>query len=151
MLPIKRSRGFYKRKMTVSSYGKGAITPSISRPRSPVFPTDSSGPFLAMLTSQRTAVITEPVFENRFMHVDELKRMGADIKIEGRSAIVQGIDDMYAATVVASDLRAGAALILAALIANGTSEIREIHHIERGYDNLDGKLRGLGAEINKVE
>jgi UDP-N-acetylglucosamine 1-carboxyvinyltransferase len=85
------------------------------------------------------------------MHVDELKRMGADIKIEGRSAIVQGIDDMYAATVVASDLRAGAALILAALIANGTSEIREIHHIERGYDNLDGKLRGLGAEINKVE
>ncbi|NLL53051.1 MAG: UDP-N-acetylglucosamine 1-carboxyvinyltransferase [Peptococcaceae bacterium] len=118
----------------------------------PGFPTDLQAPALAMLTKANgTAVVTETVFENRFMHVDELKRMGANIKIEGRSAIVQGIDNMYAATVVASDLRAGAALILAALIANGTSEIREIHHIERGYDNLDGKLRGLGAEINKVD
>jgi len=118
----------------------------------PGFPTDLQAPILAMLTKAKgTAVITETVFENRFMHVDELKRMGADIKIEGRSAIVQGIEDMYAATVVASDLRAGAALILAALMANGTSEIREIHHIERGYENLDGKLRALGADIIKVE
>jgi len=118
----------------------------------PGFPTDLQAPALAMLTKAKgTAVITETVFENRFMHVDELKRMGADIKIEGRSAIVQGIENMYAATVVASDLRAGAALILAALIANGTSEIREIYHIERGYDNLDVKLRGLGAEIFKIE
>lgn len=118
----------------------------------PGFPTDLQAPALAMLTKANgTAVVTETVFENRFMHVDELKRMGANIKIEGRSAIVQGIDNLHAATVVASDLRAGAALILAALIANGTSEIREIHHIERGYDNLDGKLRGLGAEINIVD
>ncbi|RNC28872.1 MAG: UDP-N-acetylglucosamine 1-carboxyvinyltransferase 1 [Candidatus Dichloromethanomonas elyunquensis] len=118
----------------------------------PGFPTDLQAPILAMLTRAKgTAVITETVFENRFMHVDELKRMGADIKIEGRSAIVQGIENMHAATVVASDLRAGASLILAALTANGTSEIREIHHIERGYENLDQKLRGLGAEITKVE
>jgi len=118
----------------------------------PGFPTDLQAPALAMMTKAKgTSVITETVFENRFMHVDELKRMGANIKIEGRSAIVQGIDNMYAATVVASDLRAGAALILAALIANGTSEVRDIHHIERGYENIDVKLRGLGAEISKVE
>jgi len=118
----------------------------------PGFPTDLQAPILAMLTrSKGTAVITETVFENRFMHVDELKRMGADIKIEGRSAIVQGIENMNAATVVASDLRAGAALILASLTANGTSEIREIHHIERGYENIEQKLRGLGANITKVE
>ena len=118
----------------------------------PGFPTDLQAPMLAMLTRAKgTSVITETVFENRFMHVDELKRMGADIKIEGRSAIVQGIDSMYAATVAASDLRAGAALILAALTAKGTSEIREIHHIERGYENIDLKLKGLGAMIEKVE
>jgi len=118
----------------------------------PGFPTDLQAPALAMMTKAKgTSLITETVFENRFMHVDELKRMGANIKIEGRSAIVQGIDNMYAATVVASDLRAGAALILAALIANGTSEVRDIHHIERGYENIDVKLRGLGAEISKVE
>lgn len=118
----------------------------------PGFPTDLQAPMLALLTrAQGTAVITETVFENRFMHIDELKRMGADIKIEGRSAIVQGIENINAATVVASDLRAGAALILAALTANGTSEIREIHHIERGYENIEIKLRGLGAEIAKSE
>lgn len=118
----------------------------------PGFSTDLQAPFLAMLTRAKgTAMITETIFENRFMHVEELKRMGADIKIEGRSAIVQGIENIYPATVVASDLRAGAGLILAALTAHGTSEIRGIHHIERGYENIDSKLRGLGADIIKVE
>jgi len=118
----------------------------------PGFPTDLQAPILAMMTlAKGTSVITETVFENRFMHVDELKRMGANIKIEGRSAIVQGVESLNAATVAATDLRAGAALVLAALTANGTSEIREVYHIERGYENLEGKLRGLGAEINKVE
>lgn len=118
----------------------------------PGFPTDLQAPILSMLTRAKgTAVITETVFENRFMHVDELKRMGADIKIEGRSAIVQGTENLHAATLVASDLRAGAALILAALTAQGTSEIRDIYHIERGYENLDQKLRGLGAEILRKE
>jgi len=118
----------------------------------PGFPTDLQAPILAMMTlAKGTAVITETVFENRFMHVDELKRMGANIKIEGRSAIVQGVECLHAATVAATDLRAGAALVLAALTANGTSEIREVYHIERGYENLDLKLRGLGAEIYKVD
>lgn len=118
----------------------------------PGFPTDLQAPIMAMLTRAKgSAVITETVFENRFMHVDELKRMGADIKIEGRSAIVQGIANLHAATVVASDLRAGAALILASLTANGTSEIRDIQHIDRGYENIDTKLRGIGAEIIRAE
>lgn len=118
----------------------------------PGFPTDLQAPILAMLTKAKgTAVVTETVFENRFMHVDELKRMGADIKIEGRSAIIQGIENLNAATVVASDLRAGAALILAALTANGTSEIRDIYHIDRGYENIEQKLKGIKAEIERVE
>lgn len=118
----------------------------------PGFPTDLQAPMLALLTRAKgTAVVTETVFENRFMHVDELKRMGADIKIEGRSAIVQGIEHLHNATVMASDLRAGAALILAALTANGTSEIREIHHIERGYERIDLKLAAIGGNIIRVD
>ncbi|UWG97180.1 UDP-N-acetylglucosamine 1-carboxyvinyltransferase [Dehalobacter sp. DCM] len=114
----------------------------------PGFSTDLQAPMLAMLTrAQGTSMVTETVFENRFMHVDELKRMGADIRIEGRSAIVHGVEELHPATVNASDLRAGAGLVLAALTANGTSEVREIHHIERGYENLDAKLRGIGADI----
>lgn len=118
----------------------------------PGFSTDLQAPMLAMLTrAQGASMVTETVFENRFMHVDELKRMGADIRIEGRSAIVHGVEALHPATVSASDLRAGAGLVLAALTANGTSEIREIHHIERGYENLDAKLRGIGADIYKED
>ncbi len=114
----------------------------------PGFPTDLQAPFMAFLTrANGTGLITETVFENRFMHVDELKRMGADIKIEGRSAIVQGIQRLNAAPVTATDLRAGAALILAALTAEGTTGIRGIHHIDRGYENVEGKLSRLGANI----
>jgi len=118
----------------------------------PGFPTDLQAPFLAFLTrASGTGLITETVFENRFMHVDELKRMGADIKIEGRSAIVQGIQRLNAAPVTATDLRAGAALILAALTADGTTDIREIHHIDRGYEKVEEKLSGLGANIIREE
>ncbi|HBP64296.1 MAG TPA: UDP-N-acetylglucosamine 1-carboxyvinyltransferase, partial [Desulfosporosinus sp.] len=118
----------------------------------PGFPTDLQAPFLAFLTrSSGTGLITETVFENRFMHVDELKRMGADIKIEGRSAIVQGIQRLNAAPVTATDLRAGAALILAALTAEGTSDIRGIQHIDRGYEKVEEKLSGLGANIVREE
>lgn len=114
----------------------------------PGFPTDLQAPFLALLTKAHgTAMVTETVFENRFMHVDELKRMGADIKIEGRSAIVQGVPSLTAAPVTATDLRAGAALILAALTAEGTTEIRGVHHIQRGYERIDEKLARLGARI----
>jgi len=114
----------------------------------PGFPTDLQAPFMAFLTrANGTGLFTETVFENRFMHVDELKRMGADIKIEGRSAIVHGIQRLNAAPVTATDLRAGAALILAALTAEGTTGIRGIHHIDRGYERVEEKLSRLGANI----
>lgn len=118
----------------------------------PGFPTDLQAPFMAFLTRARgTGLITETVFENRFMHVDELKRMGADIKIEGRSAIIHGVQRLNAAPVTATDLRAGAALILAALTAEGTTVIRETHHIDRGYEKVEEKLSRLGARIIREE
>ncbi|MBU2698939.1 UDP-N-acetylglucosamine 1-carboxyvinyltransferase [Sporomusaceae bacterium BoRhaA] len=118
----------------------------------PGFPTDMQAQLMALMTvAKGTSVITETVFENRFMHVDELKRMGANIKIEGRSAIVEGVTGLTGCQVKATDLRAGAALVLAALVAEGTTEIGYIHHIDRGYDDIVNKLRGLGANICRVE
>lgn len=118
----------------------------------PGFPTDMQAQCMALLTvSEGTSVIIESVFENRFMHVSELNRMGANIKIEGHSAVVQGVKGLQGAQVKATDLRAGAALILAGLIAEGTTEIDEIYHILRGYVNIDGKLRSLGGKIKTVE
>ena len=118
----------------------------------PGFPTDVQAQFMAMLTiANGTAVVIETVFENRFMHVAEFNRMGADIKIEGRSAIVNGVDKLYGAKVNATDLRAGAALILCGLIAEGETQIGEIYHIQRGYVDIDKKIRALGGNIEIVE
>ncbi|MCL1884184.1 MAG: UDP-N-acetylglucosamine 1-carboxyvinyltransferase [Defluviitaleaceae bacterium] len=118
----------------------------------PGFPTDMQAQFMSLMsTATGTSVITETVFENRFMQVGELKRMGADIKIESRSAIIEGVPQLTGAQVCASDLRAGAALVLAALRAEGTTEISGIHHIDRGYDRLDAHLNKLGADIKRVE
>ncbi len=117
----------------------------------PGFPTDMQSQFMALATvSQGTSVITETVFENRFMHVDELKRMGANIKIEGRSAVVEGVAGLTGCQVKATDLRAGAALVIAGLIADGTTEIGCIHHIDRGYDKIVQKLQDLGADIERI-
>jgi len=117
----------------------------------PGFPTDMQAPFVSLLAlCEGTSVVTETVFENRFMHVGELKRMGADIKIEGRSAIVEGTETLQGTQVRATDLRAGAALVLSALVAAGTSEITDIHHLDRGYCLLDEKLRALGARITRM-
>ena len=117
----------------------------------PGFPTDMQAQFVALLaTTKGTNVVTETVFENRFMHVAELSRMGADIKIDSRTAIIEGVDKLTGTKVKATDLRAGAALILAALAASGTTEIQDIHHIERGYHNLDKKLKALGANIHRL-
>ncbi|MFA6807436.1 MAG: UDP-N-acetylglucosamine 1-carboxyvinyltransferase [Eubacteriales bacterium] len=117
----------------------------------PGFPTDLQAPFVALLSKAKgTAMVTENIFENRFMHVEELKRMGANIKIEGRSAIIKGEENLNAATVAASDLRAGASLILAGLIANGTTEIRNIYHIDRGYEKIVEKLNAIGADIVRI-
>ena len=117
----------------------------------PGFPTDMQSQFMALMTvANGTSVVTETVFENRFMHVDELKRMGASIKIEGRSAIVEGVPNLTGCPVKATDLRAGAALVLAGLVAEGNTEISCIHHIDRGYEDIVGKLTSLGAEIVRV-
>ena len=117
----------------------------------PGFPTDMQAQFMALSTiCEGTSVVTETVFENRFMHVDEFKRMGAHIRIEGRSAIVEGVDKLKGCPVNATDLRAGAALVLAGLVASGETEVGYLHHIDRGYDNLVLKLQRLGADIVRV-
>lgn len=117
----------------------------------PGFPTDMQAQFMALTTiCQGTSVVTETVFENRFMHVDEFKRMGAKIRIEGRSAIVEGVPRLKGASVNATDLRAGAALVLAGLVAEGETEVGYLYHIDRGYDNLVLKLQRLGADIVRV-
>jgi len=118
----------------------------------PGFPTDMQSQFMALMSiAEGTSVIIETVFENRFMHVDELKRMGADIKIDGRSAIIQGTKNMMGAPVKATDLRAGAALILAGLVSEGVTEISDVYHIDRGYTDIEQKLANLGAKIYRKE
>ena len=118
----------------------------------PGFPTDMQAQFMSLLAvAKGTSVITETVFENRFLHAGELQRMGADIKIDSRSAVIEGVEGLTGAKVRATDLRAGAALILSALAAKGDTEISDIYHIERGYCGIDEKLRRLGASIYKKE
>ena len=118
----------------------------------PGFPTDMQAQFMAMMAvSEGTGMVTETVFENRFMHVDELKRMGANIKIDGRTSVVEGVDSLTGCQVKATDLRAGAAMVLAGLVADGETQVGYIHHIDRGYDNLVQKLVGLGADICRTE
>jgi UDP-N-acetylglucosamine 1-carboxyvinyltransferase len=116
----------------------------------PGFPTDLQPPIMALLASaDGTSIITENVFESRFMFVDELNRMGADIRTEGHHAVVRGVDRLQAAPVRALDLRAGAALVLAALGADGVTEIADIGHVDRGYEDIDAKLTALGAEVTR--
>lgn len=118
----------------------------------PGFPTDVQAPFMALLTlSEGDSVITETVFENRLGHVPELNRMGADIRVKGNQAIVRGVPYLSGAPVVATDLRASAALVLAALAAEGKTTIQGLHHLDRGYENLEEKLRQLGARLQRVE
>jgi len=95
------------------------------------------------------SVLIETIFENRFMHVPELQRMGADIQVEGRTVIVRGPSKLTGAQVMATDLRASASLVLAGLIAEGRTEVRRIYHLDRGYDRLDKKLRALGADVRR--
>lgn len=117
----------------------------------PGFPTDMQAQFMALTTiCEGTSVVTETVFENRFMHVDEFRRMGAKIRIEGRSAIVEGVPSLKGADVNATDLRCGAALVLAGLVADGQTTIGHLYHIDRGYDNLVDKLQRLGADVVRI-
>ena len=118
----------------------------------PGFPTDLQGQMMALLAiGDGISVITEKIFPDRFMHVAELNRMGADIRKEGPSAIVVGVDSLSGAPVMASDLRASAALLLAALVAKGKTEINRVYHIDRGYERIDKKLARLGARIKRIE
>lgn len=117
----------------------------------PGFPTDMQAQFMAFTTiAKGTSTVMETVFENRFMHVDELKKMGAQIRIEERRAIVDGVPKLKGTEVRATDLRAGAALVCAGLAAEGVTKVTQLSHIDRGYDNLVGKLKGLGADIVRV-
>ncbi len=125
---------------------------SIKTQPHPGFPTDMQPQMAAVLTcASGASMVTESIFDNRFRYVDELRRMGANISVEGRVAVIEGVDHLKGAPVKATDLRAGAALIVAALGAEGTSEIYDIFHVERGYENMEIKLRGIGADICKVD
>jgi UDP-N-acetylglucosamine 1-carboxyvinyltransferase len=118
----------------------------------PGFPTDLQAPMMAMLTGARgTSVVTENIFENRFMHVAELRRMGANIHLDDRVAVIEGVRALSGAHVIATDLRAGAALVVAAAVAEGVSVIDGVRHIDRGYECLEDKLRGIGANIRRTE
>ena len=117
----------------------------------PAFPTDMQAQFTALNSvAEGVGLVTETVFENRFMHVQELQRLGADIRVEGNTAIVRGIRRMTAAPLMATDLRASASLVLAGLVADGETHIDRIYHIDRGYENIEEKLVGLGARIRRL-
>jgi len=116
------------------------------------FPTDAQAQMMALMAlTPGLSIITERIFESRFMHVSELARLGADIEIEGPSAIVKGGKPLSGAPVMASDLRASAALVIAGLAARGTTQVNRVYHIDRGYENIDGKLKKLGARIERIE
>ena len=117
----------------------------------PGFPTDMQAQFTALNTiAEGTGVITETIFENRFMHVQELQRLGADIRVKGNSAIVSGVSRLNGAPIMATDLRASASLVLAGLVANGTTTVDRVYHIDRGYENIEEKLSALGARIKRI-
>ena len=138
---------------TILVDGTGVKTPvDIKTLPYPGFPTDMQAQMMTLLSvTKGSSIITETVFENRFMHVAELVRMGANIKIDGRTAIIEGVGTLTGCDVKATDLRAGAAMILAGLVAQGRTEISELYHIDRGYVNIEEKFRGLGANIYRVE
>jgi UDP-N-acetylglucosamine 1-carboxyvinyltransferase len=118
----------------------------------PAFPTDMQAQFIAVnVIASGTAIVTETIFENRFMHVQELVRLGAKIDIEGNTAIVHGVDHLTGASVMATDLRASACLVIAGLVAKGETIIDRIYHLDRGYDHIEAKLTSLGADIERVE
>ena len=136
----------------VESKGYEALLPTeIKTMPHPGFPTDLQAPFTSVLSlAKGNSLVCETVFENRFMHIPELMKMGADIKIASRTALIEGVSSLSGARVLATDLRAGAALVIAGLCARGVTEVSNVYHIDRGYFKLEEKLRGLGADIKRV-
>jgi UDP-N-acetylglucosamine 1-carboxyvinyltransferase len=117
----------------------------------PGFPTDMQAQFMALnVISEGTSTVTETIFENRFMHVDEMLRLGARIQTDGKVAVIEGVTQLSGATVMATDLRASASLVIAGLVADGETLVDRIYHLDRGYDRMEAKLRGLGADIERV-
>jgi UDP-N-acetylglucosamine 1-carboxyvinyltransferase len=117
----------------------------------PGFPTDMQAQFMALnCVAKGPSMVTETIFENRFMHVNELVRLGANIHIDGRAAMIDGVQQLSGATVMATDLRASASLVIAALVAEGETLVDRIYHLDRGYDQMEEKLRGMGADIERV-
>jgi UDP-N-acetylglucosamine 1-carboxyvinyltransferase len=117
----------------------------------PAFPTDMQAQFVALnCIASGTGVVNETIFENRFMHVQELRRLGADIEVEGNTAVVKGVAHLDGATVMATDLRASASLVIAGLVARGTTIVDRIYHLDRGYEAIEEKLSKLGARIRRV-
>jgi UDP-N-acetylglucosamine 1-carboxyvinyltransferase len=118
----------------------------------PGFPTDMQAQFMALnAISHGTSKVTETIFENRFMHVNEMVRLGAKIQIDGKSALMEGVEKLSGATVMATDLRASASLVIAGLVAEGETVVERIYHLDRGYDQMESKLRGIGADIQRVK
>ena len=130
----------------------GGIRPlSISTAPFPAFPTDMQAQFMAMLSlAGGTSLLTETIFENRYMHVPELSRMGADIEVRGRSAVVRGVEGLIGAPVMATDLRASMSLVLAGLAAEGETQVNRVYHLDRGYERLEEKLQAVGADIERA-
>ena len=117
----------------------------------PKLPTDMQAQFVALNSiAQGSATVTETVFENRFMHVPELRRMGADIRLDGNTAYIKGVPHLTAAPVMATDLRASASLVLAGLVAHGQTVVDRVYHLDRGYECIEEKLQQLGANINRI-
>jgi UDP-N-acetylglucosamine 1-carboxyvinyltransferase len=118
----------------------------------PLFPTDMQAQFMAVnCIAEGSARVIETIFENRFMHVDELLRLGANIEVDGHTALVHGVQQLSGATVMATDLRASASLVIAALVADGDTVVDRIYHLDRGYDRMEDKLRRVGADIERVK
>ena len=135
----------------VDMRGKRAQAVDVRTAPYPAFPTDMQAQFAALNTvANGVSTITETVFENRFMHMLEMRRMGAEIRLEGNTAIIRGVQKLTAAPVMATDLRASASLVLAGLVAEGTTQIERIYHIDRGYECIEEKLQQLGARIKRI-
>jgi UDP-N-acetylglucosamine 1-carboxyvinyltransferase len=135
----------------IIAHGKGIHPVEVDTRPYPFFPTDLQAQLMALLSlSGGISIITEKIFPDRFMHAAELCRMGADIKVDGATAVIKGVKNLSGASVMASDLRAGAGLIIGALSAHGKSEILRIYHLDRGYERLEEKLRNLGADIKRL-
>jgi UDP-N-acetylglucosamine 1-carboxyvinyltransferase len=118
----------------------------------PGFPTDMQAQFMALnCIAKGPSKVTETIFENRFMHVNELVRLGANIQIDGKVSVIQGVQRLSGATVMATDLRASASLVIAGLVAEGETTVERIYHLDRGYDRMEEKLRSIGADIERVK